>query len=161
MAKTLAGVLAVSIAALLFAGCGGGNSLTTPTTESTSTTTTVAVDFKAQFAAIRLPVKEEGERIGQLPEIKSNQAATPHKVQEIWTPLGDLMMKQAADLLAAQWPEDVGPDMQEFARLQMEWGKFYKGAAMYSMIEIRDKLLTYSSESTSLVAVINSKLGVN
>ena len=40
MAKTLAGILAVSIAALLFAGCGGGNSSSpTPTTTGASTTT--------------------------------------------------------------------------------------------------------------------------
>jgi hypothetical protein len=160
MAKTLAGFLAISIAVLLFSGCGDGNSSSTPTTESTSTITTVPVNFVTQFGVIRRPVMEESERIGELPEVKGNQAATPQKVQEIWTPLGDLMVKQAADLLAAQWPEDVGPEMQEFAKLQMEWGRFYKGAAMYSMSEIRDNLLTYSSESSSLQAVIYSKLGV-
>ena len=41
MAKPLAGVLAVSIAALLFAGCGGGSS--TPVESSTSTTTAKTV----------------------------------------------------------------------------------------------------------------------
>jgi hydroxymethylglutaryl-CoA reductase len=40
MAKTLAGVLAVSIAALLFAGCGGGGGSKVETT----TTTTISKD---------------------------------------------------------------------------------------------------------------------
>jgi hypothetical protein len=39
MAKTLAGVLAVSMAALLFAGCGGSDSISNPTTSGAPSTT--------------------------------------------------------------------------------------------------------------------------
>ena len=43
MAKTMAGVLAVSIAALLFAGCGGRSTPTARADESTTTTTAKTV----------------------------------------------------------------------------------------------------------------------
>lgn len=53
MAKTLAGILAVSIAALLFAGCGGsgGSSSTARTDESSTTTVDAVAQQLAQCAA--------------------------------------------------------------------------------------------------------------
>jgi hypothetical protein len=59
MAKTLAGVLAVSIAALLFAGCGGSGSLSSSnTTSPETTTTTIAALTQSQIAALLPQVTE-------------------------------------------------------------------------------------------------------
>lgn len=96
----------------------------------------------------------------ELPEVKSNQEATPERVQRIYSPSGDLMIEQANRYLKAKWPEDVQPEMNAHAKLVMEWGLFYKTASMFSTIEIRDKLLAYASESKSQIAVIEAKLGV-
>ena len=58
MAKSLAGVVAVSIAALLFAGCGGGSS-SAPTTTEATTTTTIAKTVVSSFCKERRLTLEE------------------------------------------------------------------------------------------------------
>jgi hypothetical protein len=60
MAKTLAGVLAVSIAALLVTGCGGGGGSlsSSPTTSPETTTTTIAALTQSQIAALLPQVTE-------------------------------------------------------------------------------------------------------
>ena len=51
MKRNLVGVIAVSIAALLFAGCGGGSSSTSKAEESTTTTIDAAAQQLSQCAA--------------------------------------------------------------------------------------------------------------
>ncbi len=70
------------------------------------------------------------------------------------------MIEQANRYLTAKWPEDVQSEMNAHAKLVMEWGLFYKTASMFSTNEIRDKMLAYSSEAASQLAVIEARLGV-
>jgi hypothetical protein len=60
MAKTLAGIMAVSIAAMLFAGCGGGSGSlpSSNTTSPETTTTTIAALTQSQIAALLPQITE-------------------------------------------------------------------------------------------------------
>ncbi len=87
-AKTLAGILAVSIAALLFAGCGGGGKpVETTTTTASKETVCVEILKKIQVAT---------EKAGNA--LKAEFAATTNSERQKQQNLKDLYMLESEEL---------------------------------------------------------------
>ena len=121
MAKTLAGVLAVSIAALLFAGCGSTDSaIPEPTTITTPAKTVVSSYCGDMGAAVTAGLISEqeysdsmmlfvtsGDLLGVITMIWSDGSITPTKEQCIWK-----------DGLS---PEERGLTPRDFSGLPKKW----------------------------------------
>jgi hypothetical protein len=101
MAKTLAGVLAVSIAGLLFTGCGGGSSKgesSTTTSSTLPTTTTAAKTVVSSFCLERYRTFQE------MAETRKSFEEAGFSEQEL-KEISLQMLKQKLRILSLVWSD--------------------------------------------------------
>ena len=115
MAKTLAGVLAVSIAAMLFAGCSGG-STSAPTTSEAMSTTTISIDYAAQYLALIAPMNAARLELNT----KLDVAKTDAEIVAASDSFAQSMREGSDSLLRSEWPDSVRPAIVQLAQTNIQ-----------------------------------------
>ncbi|CAB4346708.1 MAG: hypothetical protein F2567_08810 [Actinobacteria bacterium] len=160
MAKTLAGVLAVSIAALLFAGCGGGSS-SAPMTTEVSTTTTVAIDYGAQYLAIVAPVNSAQRTYQEkLPGISASDSVA---VEAATTPYAEAVELFGNTLLRSSWPEAAKQAITQLAQNAMQQASLLrtlKDAKPFQYASISDTSKRLQGEQAGYASTVRALLNL-
>jgi hypothetical protein len=154
-AKTLAGVLAVSIAALLFAGCGGGSSATP------DATTTVASDLsskcKEDFTAAADQVSQAV--LDMRAARNGTDSNSPEGQKRIYEQMASGHRTFAESLLRIDCPESLQDDLTSLVKATWEVVAIDQVVASGGSISTSDATKAASAFNSSF-AILRSKLGL-
>ncbi len=139
VAKTLVRVLAVSIAALLFAACGGGGGSSSTAKAEESTTTTVAINYAAQYLALVAPVNEAVQKFQA--SYSGISIFDSVAVEAAVTPLANSLEAFGNALLRSSWPESAKPAITQLAQNAIQ-----QAVAAQGLIDIKEFQVTSASE---------------
>ena len=166
VAKTLAGVVAVSIAALLFAGCGGGggdsaipiepSTSTTAAKTETTTPTTIVIDYGAQFLAIYGPLKSATDTFTST--MRSSPGIRDSDAMVLATTYSTAMAVFSETLLRSSWPESLQPVVDQVGQNYMEQSKHFRVADGSEVWYAKFEALTI--EGRGYMSTIRSSLGL-
>jgi hypothetical protein len=139
MAKSLAGVLAISIAALLFSGCGSGGMSRSESIK--------------QYDVIT----DDDQACGVYKFLKSNptKAQADARIAE-W---GKSLMSQGDDLMRVDWPSDLRDVMNRLSVLYVRSGTALSSSAGKSTATIAEDLGAFVADHNALVTEIEAKFG--
>ncbi len=160
MKRNLAGVVAVSISALLFAGCGGGSS-SAPATSEETTTTTVAIDYGAQYLTIVAPYNDARETYAE--KLAGTSLSDPVAVEAATTPIAEALELFGNTLLRSSWPEAVKPAVTQLAQNAIQQASLLrtiKDATPSQYASISDANRRLEGEGTGYASTVRALLNL-
>lgn len=161
MKKNMAGVMAISIAALLFAGCGGGGSSPTAKAEEPTTTTTVAIDYAAQYLTIVAPYNDAQQTYTET--FSGISLSDSVAVEAATTPIAEALEVFGNTLLRSSWPETVKPAITQLAQNAIQQASLIrtiKDAMPFQYASISDASKRLEGEGSSYASTVRALLNL-
>jgi hypothetical protein len=161
MKRNLAGVVAVSIAALLFAGCAGGDNGSAVSNTSLDATTTTTIDLLANcVASYEESSKALDQALAATKEAKrSVDPYDPSAMKAIMPPLVAAQKTFAESMLRMNCPENLRGDIDSVVKAT--WGVIavYEVIASGKVVPTGDATTT-AATFNSAVSIFRAKLGL-
>ncbi len=145
----------VSLTALLFTGCGGGN-LQNSSPAAESTTTTMSIDYQKQYQDLVAPSNAQLDVLEALPAGADYQVNYQIEAEKF-----GLISKDFANaLLRARWPENARQAIQDFAEVLIQTAVLYSSVRSMSVTDFNNGSRDALGRASAKASVVRALLGM-